>query len=77
MHHWGTSSVIALLALLALIIGVVLSLSVVTKRDCEVEADRANTTRATLFLLIALVVAVFVLASQRFELADSVSKLLQ
>lgn len=77
MHHWGTSSVVFLLAILALIIGVVLSLSVVTKRDSEVEADRANTTRATLFLLISFTVAIFVLVTQRLELADSVSKLLQ
>lgn len=77
MHHWDASSVVFVLAVLAFVAGLVLALSVITKRDCEVEQDRANTTRSTLLLLIALVVAVFILAVQRFELASSVSKLLE
>jgi len=78
MHsHWSVSSTILLFAVLALVVGLVLALSVVTKRDCEVEADRANTTRATLLLLVSFSVGVLVLATQRLELGHAVKSLME
>ena len=77
MHsHWSVSSVILLFAVLAFVVALVLTLSVVTKRDCEVEADRANTTRATLLLLVAATVALLTLATQRLELGNAVKTLM-
>ena len=76
MHSWTVSEAILLLAVLAFIAAVVLALSVVTKSDNGVEADRANTTRATLLLLVALVVSVLVLAFQRLDLAHAVKQLM-
>lgn len=73
---WTTSSVVLLLAVLAFVIGLILTLSVITKRDCEVEADRANTTRATLLLLVAFTVGILVLALQRLELGHAVKSLM-
>ena len=78
MHesNWTVTSVVALLGLLAFVIGAILMLSVITKKDCEVEADRANTVRAQLLLLTALVVAVYTLVSQRWELSHAVKSLM-
>ena len=77
MHsHWSLSDVVLLFAVLAFVIALVLALSVVTKRDCEVEADRANTTRATLLLLVAATVALLTLATQRLELGHVVKSLM-
>ena len=76
MHSWSVSDAVLLLAILAFVIGLILALSVVTKKDDELECDRANTTRATLFLLIAFVVATLVLAVQRLELGHAVKSLL-
>jgi len=77
MHsHWSLSDVVLLFAVLAFVIALVLALSVVTKRDCEVEADRANTTRATLLLLVSAVVSLLTLATQRLELSHVVKSLM-
>ena len=77
MHYsWSVSSAILLLAVLAFVVALVLSLSVIAKKDCEVEADRANTTRATLLLLVAAVVALLTLATQRLELGHAVKSLM-
>lgn len=74
--HWQVSYVVLLLALLAFVTGLVLALSVVTKKDCELESDRANTTRATLLLLAAISLVLLVIAAQRFELGDAVRTLM-
>lgn len=76
MYSWSVSNAVLLLALLAFFVALVLALSVVAKRDGEVEADRANTTRATLLLLVALVAMVLVLATQRLELGHAVKSLM-
>lgn len=75
-HSWTVSDAILLLAVLAFIVAVVISLSVVTKSDSGVECDRANTTRATLLLLVALVTSVLVLAFQRLDLSHAVKHLM-
>ena len=67
---------IVFLAVLALIAGIVLMLSVITKKDEELEQDRANTTRATLLLLTSFAIAVLALVYHRYELADSVKQML-
>ena len=77
MHAWGVSSVLALLLVLAVVIATVLTLSVVTKRDEDVEADRANTIRAQLLLLLAIGVAGLVLVSQRYELGQAVKHMME
>ena len=77
MHYsWTVSSVVLLFAVLAFVIGLILALSVVTKKDDELECDRANTTRATLLLLVAFVTAVLVLAVQRLELGHAVKDMM-
>ena len=76
MHQWSVSSVVMLLAVLALLVGLVLTLAVVAKRDSQVEEERANTIRAQLLLLVAVAVGVLVLATQRLELADSIRHLM-
>ncbi len=75
-HSWTVSDAILLLAVLAFIVAVVISLSVITKKDSDVECDRANTTRATLLLLVALVTSVLVLAFQRLDLSHAVKHLM-
>lgn len=67
-----------LLAVIALVIGVVLMLTIVLQDECEVDSDfdKHNTTRATLFLLLAFALAIFVLVVQRRELRDAVSSAL-
>ena len=76
MHAGHFSSALILLAVIAFVAGVILMLSVVTKRDEEVEHDRANTTRSTLLLLTSFTLAILVLVYQRHELADSVKHML-
>jgi len=75
-HSWTVSDAILLLAVLAFIVALILSLSVVTKSDSGVECDRANTTRATLLLLVSLVVAILTLAFQRLDLSHAVKHLM-
>lgn len=75
-HSWSVSDAILLLAVLAFIVATVLVLSVVTKKDSDIECDRANITRATLLMLTALVVAVLVLAFQRLDLSAAVKHLM-
>lgn len=76
MHQWTVSSVVLLFALIAVVIGLVLALSVVTKKDGEVEHDRANTTRSTLILLVAIALVMLVVAVQRLELGEAVKHLM-
>jgi len=77
MHsQWSVSDIVLLFSVLAFVVALVLTLSVVTKKDCDVEADRANTTRATLLLLVAATVALLVLALQRLELGAAVKSLM-
>ena len=70
------SYALILLAVIAFISGTIIALSVITKENEKLEDDRANTTRATLLLLIALVLAVLVLVYARSELAHSVKDML-
>ena len=69
------SSMLYLFAVVALVIGVVLMLVIVVQNSCEVDTDenKHNTTRATLFLLLAFTLALFVLVQQRLELKSLVS----
>lgn len=75
-HSWTVSDAILLLAVLAFIVALIISLSVITQKNSDVECDRANTTRATLLLLVALVTSVLVLAFQRLDLSHAVKHLM-
>jgi len=75
-HSWTVSDAILLLAVLAFVVALIISLSVITQKNSDVECDRANTTRATLLLLVALVTSVLVLAFQRLDLSHAVKHLM-
>ena len=75
--HWTTSQALSVLLVVLFVIALVLVLSVVTKKDCEIEADRANTIRAQLLTLLSVALGVLVLVSQRHELSAAVSHLLE
>ena len=75
--HFHLSHCFMLIAFIAFVIGAVLALTVVSKRDCELERDRANTTRATLFLLTGLVLSVLILVAQREQLSHEVHSLME
>ena len=77
MHSWTVSDVLALFLLVLFVIALVLVLSVVTKKDCEIEADRANTLRAQLLTLLAVALGVVVLVAQRHELQHAVHHLME
>lgn len=77
MQNWGVSSALAIFLVVLFIIALVLVLSVVTKRDCEIEADRANTIRAQLLTLLSVALGILVLVSQRAELAHAVQHILE
>jgi heme/copper-type cytochrome/quinol oxidase subunit 3 len=79
MHSdsWSVASVVLLFALIAFVIGLVLALSVVTKPADQIECDRGNTTRATLFLLISFSAVILVLVAQRYELQHAVHHLME
>lgn len=76
MHHWSVSDVLALFLVLVFVVALVLVLSVVTKRDCDLENDRANTVRGQLLVLVAVALGALVLVVQRFELSHAVKSLL-
>ena len=75
--HWTTSDCLGVFLVVLFVIALVLVLSVVTKKDCEIEADRANTIRAQLLALLAIALGVLVLVSQRHELGHAVRHLLE
>jgi len=75
-HSWTVSDAILLLAVLAFVVALVLVLSVVTKKDSDVECDRANTTRATLLMLTSFSIGILVLAFQRLDLSHAVKHLM-
>ena len=75
--HWTTSNCLSVLLVVLFVIALVLVLSVVTKKDCEIEADRANTIRAQLLTLLCVALGLVVLVSQRHELSNAVSHLLE
>ena len=77
MHSWTCSATLSVFLVVLFIIALVLVLSVVTKKDCDIEADRANTIRAQLLALLSIALGVVVLVSQRHELASAVSHLLE
>jgi len=74
---WSVSAVLALFLLLVFLIALILTLSVITKKDCEIENDRPNTIRAQLLLFLAVAMGVIVLISQRYELAHAVKHLME
>lgn len=75
---YAVSSMLYLFAVIALVIGVVLMLTVVVQTEDELDShDDVNTTRSNLFLLLALTLAAFVLVQQRFELRSVVTDALQ
>jgi glucose uptake protein GlcU len=76
MSHWNVSSVLMLLAFIAFILGLVIALSVITKKNEDLESDRANTTRSYLLLLASISLVLFVLVAQRFELGQAVRHLM-
>ena len=75
--HWTTSQALSVFLVVLFVIALVLVLSVVTKKDCEIEADRANTIRAQLLTLLSVALGILVLVSQRHELAGAVKHLLE
>ena len=71
------SSILALFAIIALVIGVVLMLTVVVQTEEEISGeDEHNIVRSNLFLLLALTLAVFVLVAQRQEVSASLKSAL-
>ena len=77
MNSWTCSNALSVFLVVLFVIALVLVLSVVTKKDCEIEADRANTIRAQLLTLLSVALGVLVLVSQRHELASAVHHLLE
>jgi heme/copper-type cytochrome/quinol oxidase subunit 3 len=78
MHSsWTVSTVLALFLLVVFLIALILTLSVVTRKDCDIENDRANTIRAQLLLFLAVAMGVVVLVSQRYELSHAVKHLME
>lgn len=74
---WSYSSTFYAFAVIALVIGVLLMLTVVTTDESDLtENDKHNTTRATLFLLLAFVLVVFIMVHQRYEVAHGIAKML-
>jgi len=64
-------------AMIALVIGFVLMLTVVaTATEDLTENDKHNTTRSTLFLLLAFTLAIFILVHQRYELVHKIKNML-
>lgn len=56
------------LAIIALVVGVVLMLSVVLQNKDDLDRDdKVNNNRSYLFLILAAVLVLFVLAQQRYE----------
>ena len=77
MQNWGCSQALSVFLVVLFVIALVLVLSVVTKKDCDIEADRANTIRAQLLTLLTVALGVLVLVSQRHELSSAVHHLLE
>ena len=77
MHSWSVSDVLVLFLVLAFVVGLVLTLSVVTKSDDRLECDRANQVRAQLILLVAFVLGVLALVYQRYDLSAAVKHLME
>jgi hypothetical protein len=70
--HWSTSDILFIFTVLLVILAFVLVLVVVTRKNCEVEQERANVIRAQLLALLAIAFGVMVFLLQRKELAESV-----
>lgn len=73
---WSVANVVCVFGVVALVISLVLILYVVTRRNCEVESDRANITRASLLIWLTIALFVFLLALQRYSLQAAVSQLM-
>ena len=77
MHNsWTVADILSLFLIVVFVIALVLVLSVVTKKSCELEADRANTIRAQLLTLLAIAMGVLVLCAYRTQLSDAVHNLM-
>ena len=77
MQDWCFSAALGVFLVVLFVIALVLVLSVVTKKDCDIEADRANTIRAQLLTLLTVALGVLVLVAQRHELGHAVRHLLE
>lgn len=77
MHSWTSSQALGIFLVVLFIVAFVLVLSVVTKKDCDIEHDRANTIRAQLLTLLAVALGVVVLVSQRHELSCAVKQMME
>jgi len=77
MHSWSVSDVLALFLVVLFVVSLVLVLSVVAKKDCDVEADRSNTIRAQLLTLLTIGLGSLVLVSQRHQLQHAVQHLME
>ena len=76
MHYWSVADVIVVFLVLTLVVGLVLTLSVVTKSDDQIESDRPNQIRAQLLLLLAFVLGVLALVAHRYELSSTVKSMM-
>jgi heme/copper-type cytochrome/quinol oxidase subunit 3 len=77
MHSWTVSDVLSLLLIVLFVIAFVLVMSVVTRKECDIEADRSNTIRAQLLTLLAIALGTVVLVSQRYQLQHAVQHLME
>lgn len=76
MTHFCTTSALLSLAVVIAVIAAILILVVVTRRDQCLEAERANITRASLLVWLAILFVLFVVVAQRNDLQNAVAKLL-
>lgn len=74
--HWSVGDVLFVFFVLLFIIAFVLVWSVVTRKDCELEQNRANVLRAQLLTLLAIAGGVLVWVTYRKELTGAVQHLL-
>ncbi len=77
MHSLSTSGALSILLVVLFVVAFVLVLAVVTRKDCDIEHERANTIRAQLLTLLAVALGVVVLVSQRHELSCAVKHMME
>lgn len=72
MEHVSFGSLLSLFLLLFFFISLVLCLTVTTKRDCNLEEDRANIIRAQLWTFLTVALGVVALVVYRHEMQHAV-----
>jgi heme/copper-type cytochrome/quinol oxidase subunit 3 len=72
MDHVSFGSVLAIFLLLFFFIALVLVLTCVTQKSCELEQDRANVIRAQLWTFLTIALGVLVLVCYRHEMQHAV-----